>query len=137
MEEEDEGAGAKKRQYKKKSLGDTNKLVNYEKQARSVSAFLQKPNCSGIKVPTRIFKNGLDREASLSRAGISRADKTLMDALSHAADRTCKAISRQLYSIMLTKMVRSTPSGCPRICGKHVDEALANMGVDCLFAQPF
>lgn len=105
---------------------------------------------SGSKIQ-EIFKNGLDRDANLSRTGIPRAEKRLMHAVSWLADGFCKKLSRQLLAIMFVREFsgrRISETGVPeddeekehkdsatspRIMGKHVEEALKNMGCRCLF----
>ena len=105
---------------------------------------------SGSKI-RQIFKNGLDRDANLSRTGIPRAEKGLMHAVSWLADGFCKKLSRQLLAIMFVREFsgrriseNEVPEGdkekehrdlatSPRIMGKHVEEALKNMGCRCLF----
>lgn len=113
----------------------------YSKPSEECSAFLKKTICKGIAKPVRILKNGLDREALLSRGNILRADKGLMNALSHATDELCKRLSRHLYAVSLPKIVNCAPKTdnskdhSPRITGKEVDLALQNMGHTCLFAE--
>ena len=119
----------------------TRSLISYRvshlfsRLAKDRDDFLKNPVCKGIMKPTRILKNGLDREATLARSGIMKADGKLMIAISHAIDKQCKQLSRQLYVVSLSKILNNTGNSSVRIMEKDVSEALQNMGHSCLFAR--
>jgi hypothetical protein len=156
-EKRKKGSGANKK------LSALNCKLKHERYSRGTTAVLEKPVCKGISDPVRILKNGLDREANLSRAGISRAQRALMNAASHVADKECKKISRHLYAVLFSRFAadavmrwqqkqqqqqqqpakggpkNGNAGGTPpvaRIMGRHVETALNDVGVRCLFGSP-
>jgi hypothetical protein len=136
--------------------------LSHDKYAKALWKQFESPASSAGRV--RIFKNGLDRDANLARAGIPRAQKRLMLGASNLADRFCKNLSRRLLAMMVAKAPvckrshlteKDGESGnkrnqrddgdnddndnkhgnaiAYRIMGKHVEEALGEMGCKCLF----
>lgn len=135
----------------KDSIGAIRQKLNYKRLINDAGKrFLNKPVLKGISKPIRIFKEGKDREALLNRVGITRAQKGLMKLLSDMISNDCKRISRQLYVTILKNYnsslnnLQSQPASIasgkstlmPRLLGKHVDQALSNLGHNFMFANP-
>lgn len=130
----------------KKRLSLLRSRVTYEKYVfatlrtlkSSIESMDGEASSTSTQASVKLVRGGLDREANLSRVGIWRAEKNLIDVASSATEELCRKICDQIVCIMYPKLINTTTANrhvIPRVKGKHVELAIANLGYNYFFAN--